>query len=870
MSELCFSDLIRHLFPQEWAERVEIEQMVTISRAEQGSRGTVATHLPLATFYDESENLDFDPNDSWAKTGHIWFHTTTRKPGLSMTQRGGRKDLVASSALSLDVDLYNENTKGHHAAKNLPSTIEEAALALGLEDYFDPSLVVFTGGGLHFHWIFDEPVIVDTDKKARLHNAKRKEWAQYFVRNIAEAGWELDTTWDCGRMWRPPGTFNNKTNESKPVEVLHFDPSARYKPSLLLGDKSAHIDVPENITIDNSDVDEADLMALRVELKKKAKYHEYGDVIEKLLKGESLCEHERDNMLQRLCSIIAWSEHGSTLDVEVVKALFTRSLSIWASEPQASKTLEDELQKIEDKFVRAQGDYLEKLREQLEKWRGLFRALGMENKLDDSDMDSNELFAIAKQHLIINYKNGYWVWDFSKSQYSRCVIASELFLVCHVSWERYIDFDPGVRTYYLNKKGEKVHKGRAKLMEQYGVPAKEAIIDLSARFSEFDIKTGTFIESTCHREDLLPLAKPDPELESFLKAFAGQHYEDFLDWIACLPDLEEPTCAMYIHGPPGCGKNMLANGLSRVFATNGPTNLEGFFGNFNSDAIKNPLLFLDEGFTGSAKELSNIFRSVISARGFSINEKYEPKRDARGAVRLLIAANNDGVLDLLSNKRVLTNEDEDAIKKRVYYMRTYDAATKWLAKYNKGGNLTKRWVEGDVIARYVLMLNRDRKVKRGSRFLVDGNDTNWHNRMAVSGDNNRSVMDWLVEQASVDASKLDYSDPGRVSLWKGGSFYVNTQLIKDNWSNNQNDKAPTRNQIQSVIRKVAIGNEPKIRINNKRFWEIDIKRLLEYCGNNTAEDIGDPDQIQRNTEQVIEGGSIHVLDFGQEKDKKKG
>ena len=217
----------------------------------------------------------------------------------------------------------------------------------------------------------------------------------------------------------------------------------------------------------------------------------------------------------------------------------------------------------------------------------------------------------------------------------------------------------------------------------------------------------------------------------------------------------------------------------------------------------------------------------------------------------MLAANNDGVLDQLTETKLLSREDEDAIKRRIYYIRVAKAAKAFLDKYNKRDVLTDQWVQGDLIARQILTYYRDRDIEeRRGRFLVDGNDTNWHARLSSRGEVTQLVLDWIVEQASKPYQK-DQAVSSFV-LWQEGHLYVNSGTIRDSWEQVFNDnRPPSRHTIEKVVKNYTTSTVK--RVKNKRYWQVDLQRVLEYADPETT-DVGDPETILENIKKSKEEG----------------
>jgi len=152
-------------------------------------------------------------------------------PGISATAKNAKlsaNDIVGITALWADVDIYHPIA---HAAKNLPTTVEEA-MAL-LPSHIPPSIIVHSGYGLQPWWLLKEAWYFDTaEEKQRAQELLAR--LQGYIRQQTEAkSWHLDNTSGIERIMRLPGTTNYKV-PGEPVQAMVLEYSdIRYDPSEL-------------------------------------------------------------------------------------------------------------------------------------------------------------------------------------------------------------------------------------------------------------------------------------------------------------------------------------------------------------------------------------------------------------------------------------------------------------------------------------------------------------------------------------------------------------------------------------------------------------------------------------------------------------
>lgn len=136
-------------------------------------------------------------------------------------------DIIGIPALWTDVDIYHPVA---HAAQNLPRTVEEAYTLI--PEFLHPSIIVYSGHGLQFWWLFRECWYFDTpEEKKKAKNLLTR--LQGYIRQQAQAkGWHLDAVQDLCRVMRLPGTLNIKVpSEPVLVQVIESSSDLYYNPS---------------------------------------------------------------------------------------------------------------------------------------------------------------------------------------------------------------------------------------------------------------------------------------------------------------------------------------------------------------------------------------------------------------------------------------------------------------------------------------------------------------------------------------------------------------------------------------------------------------------------------------------------------------
>jgi P4 family phage/plasmid primase-like protien len=142
------------------------------------------------------------------------------QPEIPASGRGFAKDVSCIVCMWADIDVYHSTA---HASANLAPTIDDAvAVAYGL---LPPSIIVHSGHGVQAYWLLDEPWLLDSSNFAEAEALP----VAFQTALQGSTQWKIDTVADLARVFRVPGTINNK-DSSCPVEVkiLELHPDRRY------------------------------------------------------------------------------------------------------------------------------------------------------------------------------------------------------------------------------------------------------------------------------------------------------------------------------------------------------------------------------------------------------------------------------------------------------------------------------------------------------------------------------------------------------------------------------------------------------------------------------------------------------------------
>jgi len=397
-----------------------------------------------------------------------------------------------------------------------------------------------------------------------------------------------------------------------------------------------------------------------------------------------------------------------------------------------------------------------------------------------------------------------------------------------------------------NEDGDRKYRPLTDLAIEHGAVITKVIPSLLHQRNTYDPGRGVLYEAVCPiRDDLEP--NFDPQIDQWLKHLAQSQYDKLADWLACLPDLEKLLCALYFQGEPGSGKSLLAHGAARLWTEGPPAPIDRVLSDFNDEWARCPLALADEDIPRSFKRdtVTTQLREIIGSLSRSLNRKYRTPSELVGAVRLVLAANNDS---LLNSNAVATAADLEAIAQRFLYIPVPRSATKYLESLPR--ETKQRWGERG-IAEHILHLAIHREVTSpGKRFWVEGDVSTMHRLITIGNKWSGLVCEWLVRYLL--QPKPIAKDPQRKHLItrEDGELLVNTQLLVDRWDTYlpKTRQEPETSKIGKALRSIAASDKrlykrtPQGRV---RYWVIDTEHLAAWADSN---DVGTADGVRKAIE----------------------
>ena len=288
------------------------------------------------------------------------------------------------------------------------------------------------------------------------------------------------------------------------------------------------------------------------------------------------------------------------------------------------------------------------------------------------------------------------------------------------------------------------------------------------------LRVRTIRPSTVEPTESAPVAD---WLDALLSRASDVVRSRVLDWLATATRLDRVTSALYLQGPAGAGKGLLASGVAALWHA-APLAFREATGQFTEGLLRSPVVLLDEGVVVD-RSVSAAFRSLVGQTTHRVEAKNRPLVTLHGAPRVIIAANNSTALDLRGQHEA---DDLDAVAQRILHVEVADAGGDLLRDLGGREGALASWLTrpdgtpGD-LPRHLAWLAATREVAPGPRFLVPGVPTVYHLRLLTG--------DPLFAGALIAiAAALGGPDPGGPGVFcraGEGVVWVNPMRLHRRW-----------------------------------------------------------------------------------------
>lgn len=385
------------------------------------------------------------------------------------------------------------------------------------------------------------------------------------------------------------------------------------------------------------------------------------------------------------------------------------------------------------------------------------------------------------------------------------------------------------------------YKTAKEVILHYGRVAADVQVVLGARRSSFDCETNTLYVA---RSPLRVQAKEHPEVHQWITALGGQR---LVDWVGNCPGIEYAQTALFLWGAPKVGKSLLASGLARLWAERKPGTLAEAVSKFNDAIGRGPLIFADEevGKVSTAQ-----IREIVQAKEHAYREKNVPDMTMKGHLRIVIGANNLGILKM---PKSLTPFDIQAVAERFTVIQANEEAIQVLDEMQaKNSNFNYEWVDGDKIAEHALWLWESHYeaigMTPGARFLCPGDVESWHSGMSehlvLNAGQSTNVMRWVSEfirNPNGVLLNMERPDLAHEVHTREGDVLVTARSIMESWSVYfPKDRTPELSDVQDSLAGLSVSENVRRGPKTKRFRKVNMKHLkkwVEQANYGSGEDI---------------------------------
>jgi hypothetical protein len=270
-----------------------------------------------------------------------------------------------------------------------------------------------------------------------------------------------------------------------------------------------------------------------------------------------------------------------------------------------------------------------------------------------------------------------------------------------------------LKLHFIDKEGNVRDKPFVQIVREYGRTAKNVVYSMFEENPRFDEVSQTFYNTICERDTTLG-PHYDAEIDEWLGLLGQDKAELLRDWLAASVVLDNPISALHLATPTHSGKNLIINGLARLWHGN-YQNLRDYSALLLKDS---PLVFCDEGLPQHWRwQFSTLLRAMTSQKVHTARDTGFSTLKIHGHMRLIFAGND--TLIRLDHERLSSEAVTATMKRFVSIAHKNNDARVFLEQPRIAAKLAG-WVESG-FARHVLWLNENRSIDTRKRFMVEDN-----------------------------------------------------------------------------------------------------------------------------------------------------
>lgn len=394
--------------------------------------------------------------------------------------------------------------------------------------------------------------------------------------------------------------------------------------------------------------------------------------------------------------------------------------------------------------------------------------------------------------------------------------------------------------------GDMVDVTPSYLQNHYSTPVSDVVMkpvgDRGGYIQDLNGEKPELVLSTFSRnEELKPVY--DPYVDGWLQCLFGSEYEQGCAWIGNALAFEEGLiCALSLEGASNAGKKLLTIGLSECLKKPyiaGPLDIYGM----SSAFLKTPFLVINEAWPDQKNagiSPADTFKALTGGDDIRVKEIYKPAMTIQCPVRVILTANDDGIIQTLTKGKDMTPENRKAIGERLFHIKVPVAAQEYLREIGGMAYTSKpgqRWIRPDsgvegsnfVVARHFMWLYKNRKPVDGSqRFLVMGNSApgcgegilNVFERQLV--DNTctplvvHAILDMLEKPAAWGKFYKIGKDMTSLHVTRFGVYKYITDVLNNRL---------TEREVFSSMRNLMMCGEPLVDNEGTHWYEVSIEVL---------------------------------------------